>query len=129
MAHVIKKYKGGYRGPYPSRVGDFCGNGERRMMEIADDGITIIKRSGPPLSGCDVGRFRIGRPSDCKAGTSDEMATQGFVGVYLAAEREPLSSEIEVDTDELQEEVVSGQRAALKPFNLEEWAASKKYKK
>lgn len=105
------------QGPYPSSVGDFCGNTLKSSLTIAKDGVTILERASLSRFGFETTTgLRIGRPSNCPAGTSEEMLANGYVGLYLTEEKTLGPHEVAVDTDVMQEEVVSGQRKARKPL-------------
>lgn len=49
---------------------------------------------------------RFGRPAKCQAGTSEEMAARGCVGVYLNGDCDLRDGEVSVETDELTESYV-----------------------
>jgi hypothetical protein len=119
MAYIIKdRGQEKWRGPYPNKAGEFCGNDERKNLRVTADG-TIEAVAGAEYGGWHSAKSRrIGRPSNCKMGTSEEMAAQGFVGIYLTADNPHAAVGVvrDVDVDVLQEEVVSGQRPASKPF-------------
>ncbi len=51
-------------GPYPNKAGEFCGNHHPTYDTARPE-------------------MRWGRPRPCKAGTTEEMEAQGFVGLYL----------------------------------------------
>ncbi len=105
--------------PLPSKKGDFCGNVLREAVFFASDGVTVIghKWSFSYLRLADkTVKFRIGKPEASPCGSSSDMEAQGYIGLYLEEDQPPILDEQEVDTDELQEEVVSGQRVAQKPF-------------
>lgn len=98
------------KGPYPNKKGEFCGNAQRTLLILAEDGITVEKCSGRTVYG-----KRIGKPSSCKihiadvtlAVTSNQMAKIGYVGLYLTKDQPHSPEDIEIDTDALLEEVVS----------------------
>jgi hypothetical protein len=51
--------------------------------------------------------MRFGKPSNCQAGTSKEMAAQGWVGLYFKEDQPLYSWETPVETDELTEPIVT----------------------
>lgn len=106
MPYMRKDPYGEWRGPYPNKVGEFCGN------EHPDES---------SFRGHDKG-FRIGLPSSCEAGTSEEMELWGFAGIYMDADKTLAPGDIAVDTDMLRESVVTGDREPEVPFDKEEWA-------
>ncbi len=100
MAHSIKG-----KGLYPDKAGEFCGNHSPESLppcsfnETAEE---AARRQREYLA-----KMRFGRPSNCDAGTSKEMAALGYVGLYLREDQKLLSSETRVETDELTENYVS----------------------
>jgi hypothetical protein len=92
-----------WRGPYPNKAGEFCGN---------------IGLSDPDLGRDVLKTKRLGAPSSCLAGTSIELQAKGMAGLYLLKDQTYLGGyeSREVDTDVLCEEVVTGQRPPNKPF-------------
>ena len=106
-----------WKGPFPNKAGEFCGNASLEGLVLASDKKTVLSTR---IRG-KVDNLRIGKPSSCPAGTSEEMAARGNVGLY-AIRDEPLEDgAVAVDTDELMEDVVTGKKSASKPFVLEDW--------
>ena len=101
MAYISKNpISGKWGGPYPHKAGDFIGN--VKVDEVSDE----QRRN-----------FRIGDPSSCKTGDSSQLKQNGYAGLYLKHDKATVvGSYVEVDTDVLQEDVVTGKRAPLKPF-------------
>lgn len=92
-------------GPFPCNAGEFCGNhvrGERPVCLFDETPQHAAEHQRRYLA-----MMRFGRPSKCEAGTSDEMAAQGFVGLYLKEDSPVRSDETPVETDELTEERVT----------------------
>ena len=100
-----------WHGPCPDEAGEFCGNIGRNEIRLEDNSKAIQGMENK----------RVGRPSDCEAGLSDELIAEGFVGLYLIndSRADIVDHNLcrKVDTDILQEEVVSGQRPPLRSFN------------
>ena len=125
MAYAAKS-TGSWRGPYPNKAGEFCGNTLLSDLILGADGTTILFRKSYPWQRMRLGsngyekvvNQRMGRPAVCQAGSSEEMLKTGYTGLYLIKDEALLSFETAVDTDELAEEVVSGQRPVSKPFVL-----------
>lgn len=127
MAYIVKinSDKEKWYGPCSNKTGEFCGNAIKDDLEIAPNGTVLNCRRRHhfrypyhEMSEDITPVKRIGKPSNCKGGSSKQMAKQGFVGLYLLHDH-PLNfpdKEREVDTDVLLEEVVTGQRRAKKPF-------------
>jgi hypothetical protein len=130
MAWITKHYERSeeWYGPLPNKRGENCGNAALKNLRLGSGGI-VLQQYNPSWElrtmgyesepeWLDVKNKRIGRPTDCPAGKSDEMRQMGMVGLYLIEDSNMSLGQFgrEVDTDELQEEVVSGQRAPLKPF-------------
>lgn len=100
MAYIIRYVcDTEWSGPYPDKAGEFCGNDPNPARVLGEN-------------------VRIGRPANCASGTSEEMAARGFVGLYLVADSTGYKGKDarDVDTDILQEEVVTGERSPLRPF-------------
>lgn len=119
MAYIYKVIAG-WQGPFASKRGEWTGNSFESCV-IPDD----LKREGPfdlPTYGsCTY----VGRAGATEFFSSDRLTAAESVGRYLRSDMELLSEGIEksfqyfeVDTDELQEEVVTGQRKALKHYVL-----------
>jgi len=101
MAHTIDG-----KGPYPDKAGEFCGNhlpGSPAIRRFHESPADRHQREY-------LARMRFGKPSSCAAGTSEEMAAQGWVGLYLKEDSKLLSWETPVETNQLTEEVVSAVR-------------------
>jgi len=122
MARIIKTLSTDkkWHGPCPDKSGEFCGNSHKSQLTITPEGIVTNIRS-------EVGREqelipetnkRIGKPSNCKAGSSQKMEDDGYVGLYLINNSVcNIGTYREIETDALQEEVVSGQRPPAIPFD------------
>lgn len=123
MARIIYELIGDteWHGPYPNKAGEFCGNVLREALFFEADGETVREHkwsfSYLMLDDKNV-KFRIRDPVDCQAGSSAEMKSQGYVGLYLAEDQPQIAAEQDVDTDMFLEEVVSGERPPQKPFCL-----------
>ncbi len=117
MAFMLVNRKG-YKGPYPCYEGEFCGNyNPEHAVSLAalerafgGENFQRLKRSKPLPSkqydssgwdgeslmedgdgSIDLEFYRLGRPRDCEAGTSAEMAAQGWRGLYLRRDVKPFS--------------------------------------
>ena len=102
MAHLV-----GTKGPYPDKAGEFCGNHHpdfeaTPLLSLHETPRQAQQRQFMYLLG-----MQFGKPSNCKAGTSEEMAARGYVGLYLKEDRKLLSWETSIETNELTEAVVS----------------------
>ena len=100
MAHIIHGV-----GPYPDKAGEFCGNhlpGRGLFYSFWES-----RESQERDQKSHLARMRFGKPSSCKAGTSEEMAANGWVGLYLKEDRKLLSWETPFETDALTEAVVA----------------------
>lgn len=102
MAYMIEG-----KGPYPNKAGEFCGNyrpGARSfvMCDLNQD-LDDAKRQQQDR----LAKMRYGKPSSCEAGTSDEMAAAGWVGLYLKEDQPLYAWETPVETDALTEAVVT----------------------
>ncbi len=75
MAYMSKGVVPG--GPYPNKVGEYCGNHHGREA-IAEN-------------------MRAGRPRPCKAGTTTEMQAQDYVGLYLKEDQSLMDWEEECE--------------------------------
>ncbi len=95
-------YKTEDGGPYPNLAGEFCGNHDPTTIPQSYETEQDRKDEQARLN-----RMRFGKPSHCKAGTSEELAARGVVGLYLKEDRELLYFETPVDTNELTEAVVT----------------------
>lgn len=96
MAHMIDG-----KGPYPDKAGEFCGNhlpGSPPCLAFNETPREAERHQREWLS-----RMRFGKPSRCKAGSSEEMAADGCVGLYLKEDRPLRGMEIAMDTKELQD--------------------------
>ncbi len=111
----------GYKGPYPCYEGEFCGNYNpehsaglavlERMLGGASfvrerykllpskglkadwwDGQVLMEGDDGSI---DLNFYRLGRPRACEAGTSAEMAAQGFSGLYLRRDVKPFPDDYE----------------------------------
>ena len=137
MAYIMK-LGDKWTGPHPNKAGECCGNMPQNNLSISPDGtITYLyegfkdhfhffKKCWPASllqeserAWKEVENLRAGKPMSCSAGTSEKMTKMGFVGLYLVSDQsDRLHKTKEVDTDVLQEKIVSGQHSALKPFNI-----------
>lgn len=76
------------KGPFPMHAGEYCGNfhpsTEPRPHLHETPPEEAAKSQAALLS-----KMRFGKPRPCPAGTSDEMAAQGYVGLYLKEDRPP----------------------------------------
>lgn len=130
MAWINKHYAHSeeWYGPLPNKEGESCGNTLLANLRLGPKN-QVLEQLNPNWELRAMGyesepqwltvkNKRIGRPTNCKAGTSEEMRKWGLVGLYLIADSNQSLGEFgrEVDTDELQEEVISGLRPARKPF-------------
>lgn len=93
------------KGPYPNKTGEFCGNYlpgsfPIRLLHQTQEEADQHQREW-------LAHMRIGRPSNCAAGSSGEMAAKGWVGLYLKEDCNLHDWEVPVDTDELSENYVS----------------------
>lgn len=96
-------YRG--KGPYPNKAGEFCGNhrlDEQFLCAVNEGYADAEKRNRLYLAG-----MHFGKPSKCKAGSSEEMAAMGFVGLYAKCGRMLYDWETAIDCEELSEEHVS----------------------
>ena len=100
MAHLV-----GTKGPYPDKAGEFCGNHSPGSLPIRSFFETAEEAA--PRQREYLARMRFGRPSNCDAGTTEEMVARGYVGLYLKEDCELLSWETPTETDELTEDYVS----------------------
>lgn len=92
------------KGPYPNKMGEFCGNFHPKSEKTLEN----KKQPDPRLHAHQKrSMMRFGKPSNCKAGTSAEMAAKGYVGLYLKEDRKLFDWETPIETDELTEEFVS----------------------
>ena len=92
MAYMTRDNKG----PYPSKAGEYCGNHHpdshpSRQLGHSPEQAAHHQREW-------LATMRFGRPRGCEAGTSEEMAAQGWVGLYLKADRKLFDWETEVPT-------------------------------
>jgi hypothetical protein len=91
-----------WQGPFANKAGEWVANHVKNM---------------PHLLRKDV---RIGKPKWCRGMTSEDLERLGFEGTYLIKDQaitgDP-SVFVEVDTDLLCEEVVSGQRPPTKDID------------
>lgn len=95
MAYMTKEGKG----PYPCYEGEFCGNHNPNHPLCRREGITADQAEQRQKSS--LAKMRFGRPRACGAGTSAEMAAQGYVGLYLKqGDEHRLPGEVLVDTPE-----------------------------
>lgn len=128
MAYIAKLFvtDSEWYGPCPNKIGEFCGNAHRDDLEITLEG--LIRKHGSLMKGLEgyegvgntpITNKRIGRPATCPNGSSERMAELGYVGIYLTKDHSLTfpEKEREVDTDLLEEEVVSGQRIPLRPLD------------
>lgn len=113
MAHTIDG-----KGPYPDKAGEFCGNHRPGSPATCywDQSPLQAKESQRHW----LALMRFGRPSNCKTGTSEEMAAQGWVGLYLKEDRPLYGRETSVETDELTEPIVAMRMEDIRPAMPEE---------
>lgn len=108
-------------GPFPNKAGEFCLNVLQRDIILDEDGTTVIS-SRRPLTSLRLDdkkvEPKIGPPSSCLEGTSEQMSARGYAGLYLKEDQPVLEDEEDVDTDIFHEEVVTGKRPPNKPFTL-----------
>lgn len=93
------------KGPYPDKAGEYCGNhfpGSEPALGVGQSP-QVAKRHQEEW----LARMRFGKPANCGAGTSEEMAQKGWVGLYLKEDRELYEWETPIDTNELHEDQVS----------------------
>lgn len=69
------------RGPYPNLAGEYCGNHIPGSPAFPAPGQTPAEAD--EMQKRYLARMRFGRPRGCVAGTSEEMAARGYVGLYL----------------------------------------------
>jgi hypothetical protein len=77
MAYLTKDGKE----PYPNKAGEYCGNhfpGSPPVLSIYQSPKEAIEQQERYLE-----RMRFGRPHSCQAGTSDQMFSKDWVGLYL----------------------------------------------
>ena len=90
------------KGPYPHKAGEFYRNhrpGARsHTLRHGNCSLDVEARQQG---------MRRGKPASCEAGTSDEMAAAGWVGLYLEKDQPLYAWETPVETDELTEAVVT----------------------
>lgn len=103
MAYMTKDGNG----PYPNKAGEYCGN------HFPNSPPHLTLHQSPEEAEQHLRewlkKMRFGRPRPCQAGTSKEMAEEGWVGLYLIkGYSEPLrDGDIEVPTPpELMEPLV-----------------------
>ena len=105
-----------WRGPFPDKAGEFCGNhvlkDEDKVHTFTDMPCTINHANS---------KVYVGKPSSCVGLTSNEMSKKGFVGLYLKAD-DPSAHDgyaecMTVNTDNLQEAVISGEKLPDHVFN------------
>ncbi len=91
--------------PFPHLAGEFCGNhklGGRVIPRRHETQRRAEEREKQWLAG-----MRFGKPSSCEAGTSEEMAAAGYVGLYAKEDRSLFDWETPIETDALTEAVVT----------------------
>ncbi len=93
------------QGPYPDKAGEFCGNHYPNMPAARVFGESQVDAERAQREW--MNRMRFGKPAKCDAGTSEEMAAGGWVGLYLKENRELHDGETPVETDALSEAVVT----------------------
>jgi hypothetical protein len=92
-------------GPFPDKAGEFCGNHLNGRPAILVDGTS--REDGERQLRVHLSMMRFGKPASTPAGTSEEMAELGYVGLYLKEDRKLYSWETAIETDVLTEAVVS----------------------
>ena len=115
MAYMI-----GEKGPYPSKAGDFCGNhypDSEPPMSCQDMRSPETRKAAIKRYKAYLAKMRFGKPSSCETGTSSEMDSQGWVGLYLKEDssRTLFAGEVEIETDALTEVVVSREPPSARP--------------
>lgn len=92
-------YKTARGGPYPNNRGEFCGN------HLPGTKLIPLSNESPEETEARLqeylARMDFGKPSSCKAGTPEQMAAEGWVGLYLKEDRKLSSFETPVETNEL----------------------------
>jgi hypothetical protein len=96
----------------PNDAGEFCGNGRPLDEDLARP---LLMHGETPTQGAQRLRafhatMRYGKPSCCEMGTSDEMAAEGWVGLYLKEDHPRPLGATTIETDALTEAVVSTYR-------------------
>ena len=92
MAYMTKDGKG----PYPNRAGEHCGNHLVGSRAYAADGES--PEQAAKIQDCWLATMRFGLPRKCKAGTSEEIVANGWVGLYLKEDSKLLPGEVEIPT-------------------------------
>ncbi len=108
MAHMSTDPDGTVHGPYPDKAGEFCGNHNLKSMDypapcVTGESPTMAERRRREY----LAQMRFGKPSRTTIKTSEEMAADGWVGLYLKEDGKLYSWESPVETDELTEAVVT----------------------
>ena len=108
------------KGPYPNLAGEFCGNyhPDLPITCCGDESPADAEEHNSQW----LATMWFGKPSRCDHSTSDEMAVQGWVGLYLRADHPLHYWETPVETDALTEAVVSTAEKS------ERWAAASDWK-
>lgn len=89
----------------PNLAGEFCGNHMPESWPVAMFGETPQEAEAHQRRY--LAQMLSGKPSTCPAGTSEEMAAKGYVGLYLKNDVPIPPDGILVETDELTEGIVS----------------------
>jgi len=98
MAYMTKDGNG----PYPCDEGEYCGDFMPGSIAYARGGQTHAEAQREQEEW--LSRMRFGCPRSCEVGSSKEMETKGYVGLYLKASRKLFSWETKVPTpDKLKE--------------------------
>lgn len=97
MAYTVMRF-GTEEGPYPNKEGEFCGNyhPDFEPHPIRDETLEQARTNHRNW----LAKMRFGKVHPCKAGNTEEMERQGYVGLYLKADQPLMGDEIEVPTPE-----------------------------
>ncbi len=88
MAYMVEG-----RGPYPNKVGEYCGNHSPGSLSIT--GLGESRESADKRQKVYLARMRFGRPRLTSEFTAKQLEAKGWVGLYLNESRRLSSEETE----------------------------------
>lgn len=92
MAYMKKDGKG----PYPNKAGEYCGNHFPGLPPLyAND---TAPQQAAENQKRHLATMRFGRARGCKAGTSEEMKAEGWVGLYKKEDSVAMDGDVQIPT-------------------------------
>lgn len=71
------------KGPYPAHRGEYCGNHYLKDSKFSLRYLNESPEDAARHHAAWLGKMRFGKPHSCAYGSSEKMAAEGYVGLYL----------------------------------------------